>query len=460
MNLNHIHKIYFIGIGGIGMSALARYFMDMGKEVSGYDKTPSPITKELENSSIFIHFDDKLDLIPDHIKNNPENTLIIYTPAIPKNHKGLNYFKENSNFKVLKRAEALGLITKEKTTIAVAGTHGKTSTSSFITHLLVESGVKCQALLGGITSNYNSNYVANDKNAELFIVEADEYDRSFLQLFPNYAVITSTDPDHLDIYGEASELLKTYQSFCNQVNKTGHISVSESVEIQQPNGLTSFSNYGWGNQDYHIQNLKVINGTYYFDIVSPDYKIQDIKFNVAGDHNVLNCLAAVSIADKFISDKEKLKAAIESYKGVKRRFEYIIKSENLIYVDDYAHHPTEIEKTVSTLKNLYPDKKITGIFQPHLYSRTKDFQTGFAETLNPLDKIILMDIYPAREEPIQGITSEIILEKIENPNKKLVSKENLLNELEKDNNQVYVTIGAGDIDRFVEPIKELLTKRL
>jgi UDP-N-acetylmuramate--alanine ligase len=460
MNLNHIHKIYFIGIGGIGMSALARYFMDMGKEVSGYDKTPSPITKELENSGIFIHFDDKLDLIPEQVKNNPENTLIIYTPAIPKNHKGLSYFKENSKFKVLKRAEALGLITKEKTTIAVAGTHGKTSTSSFITHLLVESGVKCQALLGGITSNYNSNYVANDKNAELFIVEADEYDRSFLQLFPNYAVITSTDPDHLDIYGEASELLKTYQSFSNQVNKTGHISVSESVEIQQPNGLTSFSNYGWGNQDYHIQNLKVINGTYYFDIVSPDYKIQDIKFNVAGDHNVLNCLAAVSIADKFISDKEKLKAAIESYKGVKRRFEYIIKSENLIYVDDYAHHPTEIEKTVSTLKNLYPDKKITGIFQPHLYSRTKDFQTGFAETLNPLDKIILIDIYPAREEPIQGITSEIILEKIENPNKKLVLKENLLTELEKDTNQVYVTIGAGDIDRFVEPIKELLTKRL
>ncbi|MBT7038896.1 MAG: UDP-N-acetylmuramate--L-alanine ligase [Bacteroidetes bacterium] len=460
MNLSEYKRVYFIGIGGIGMSALARYFLDNNLNVAGYDKTPSSITQALETEGAIIHFEDQIDLIPTEYSENVDDTLVVYTPAIPIAHKELNYFRKNK-FVVKKRAEILGMISENKFTIAVAGTHGKTSTSWMIAHLLKSCGIEFYALLGGISSNYNTNYISpSNKDCKLLVVEADEYDRSFFHLKPNIAILTSIDPDHLDIYGQYAELIKAYQQFANSVSINGKLIKSESVGRIKAEAKTEAHIYGIGNDfDVNAINIRIAEGTYMFDILTRTSFLEEIKLHVAGHHNILNALAAFAAVWDFVQDDAKIRAGFESYKGVKRRFEYIIQKPNIVFVDDYAHHPSEIEFTINTLKELFPDKKITGIFQPHLYSRTRDFADEFSKVLANLDKIVLLDIYPAREEPIDGINSDLILSHINKKHKYLVSKDELLELIKEDTNEVVVTMGAGDIDRLIDPIKVVLLQR-
>ncbi len=459
MNFDKIHSVYFVGIGGIGMSSLARYFMDIGKKVYGYDKTPSPITESLENDGIFIHFEDDPKFIPEQI--NRQNSLIVYTPAIPKENACLNYFKDN-NFLIKKRSQLLGDITKDKFTIAVAGTHGKTSTASIIAHLLKNSGIDCYGFIGGICVNYNSNYISPDnKNSKIFVVEADEYDRSFLELSPDVAIITSVDPDHLDIYDNEENLKSGYNDFAKKLKNNAVLSLSSTIKsITKPEQAKTLYSYGLeSSNDFYASNIKIINSDYHFDIHTPKGEIKNVNLKVAGEHNVLNTLAAISAVYKIIEDRNKIKEAISTYQGVKRRFEYIIKSKGLVFIDDYAHHPSELKAIITSVKNIFPDKKITGIFQPHLFSRTRDFADAFAKNLSLLDKVILLDIYPAREKPIKAVNSELILNKIEIKNKELLSKTELLEVMKSEENDVVLTLGAGDIDRVVEPLKEILLQR-
>ncbi len=447
MNLNQLHNVYFIGIGGIGMSALAKYFKINGKNVAGYDRVNSPIIESLNEIGIEVHFKDAIDLIPKAFLNI-KDTLIIYTPAIPKNHSELIYFQEN-DFQLYKRAEILGLITANSFCLAVAGTHGKTTTSSILGHILHESGVNATSFLGGIAENYNSNFIlGGDK---VTVVEADEFDRSFLQLSPNIACITSMDADHLDIYGEHEALEKSFRDFAQKVSQ--QLFVCKGLPLD---GLT----YGIeNNADYNVENLRIINGTYWFDVKTPTDKILDIELNLPGQHNVLNTVAALAMANFYGVSLAKIKSAIKSFKGVQRRFTYKIKSDNLVLIDDYAHHPTEINAVVNSVRELYPAKKVLGIFQPHLFSRTRDFADDFAKSLSQFDEIILLDIYPARELPIEGISSDWLLAKIENPSKKLVSKEKLLENILQSKAAIVVMIGAGDIGEMVENIKNQLLKR-
>ncbi|MBL6962705.1 MAG: UDP-N-acetylmuramate--L-alanine ligase [Bacteroidetes bacterium] len=460
MNLKQYKQVYFIGIGGIGMSALARYFIDLGLVVSGYDKTPSDITQSLEKEGIPIHYSDDVDLIPATFLEKQKSRLVVFTPAIPAEHKELNYFKEKG-YTVCKRAEILGLISQNKFTIAVAGTHGKTTTAWMIAHLLKSCKIDCYALLGGISSNYHTNYLsAEDPACNLMVVEADEFDRSFLSLKPNIAIITSIDPDHLDIYGNYSELLKGFQEFSNGIKPNGKLIKSDTAIKINPGKLKNINTYGLGgNYDFNGINIRVSEGIYLFDILSRVAFIEDIKLQVAGRHNILNAIAAYAVVNEFIQDNEKIKAAFESFKGVKRRFEFIIKKPDCIFVDDYAHHPGELLFTIQTLQELFPGKPITGVFQPHLYSRTRDLLKDFAKVLSELDHIILLDIYPAREIPIDGINSELLLSIINTDSKCVASKDQLLQLLSEDENEIFVTLGAGDIDRLVEPIKQILLKR-
>lgn len=442
------------------MSALARYFIDLGLVVSGYDKTPSDITQSLEKEGIPIHYSDDVDLIPATFLEKQKSRLVVFTPAIPAEHKELNYFKEKG-YTVCKRAEILGLISQNKFTIAVAGTHGKTSTAWMIAHLLKSCKIDCYALLGGISSNYHTNYLsAEDPACNLMVVEADEFDRSFLSLKPNIAIITSIDPDHLDIYGNYSELLKGFQEFSNGIKPNGKLIKSDTAIKINPGKLKNINTYGLGgNYDFNGINIRVSEGIYLFDILSRVAFIEDIKLQVAGRHNILNAIAAYAVVNEFIQDNEKIKAAFESFKGVKRRFEFIIKKPDCIFVDDYAHHPGELLFTIQTLQELFPGKPITGVFQPHLYSRTRDLLKDFAKVLSELDHIILLDIYPAREIPIDGINSELLLSIINTDSKCVASKDQLLQLLSEDENEIFVTLGAGDIDRLVEPIKQILLKR-
>ncbi|MBC8343555.1 MAG: UDP-N-acetylmuramate--L-alanine ligase [Bacteroidetes bacterium] len=460
MNLKQYKQVYFIGIGGIGMSALARYFIDLGLVVSGYDKTPSDITQSLEKEGIPIHYSDDVDLIPATFLEKQKSRLVVFTPAIPAEHKELNYFKEKG-YTVCKRAEILGLISQNKFTIAVAGTHGKTTTAWMIAHLLKSCKIDCYALLGGISSNYHTNYLsAEDPACNLMVVEADEFDRSFLSLKPNIAIITSIDPDHLDIYGNYSELLKGFQEFSNGIKPNGKLIKSDTAIKINPGKLKNINTYGLGgNYDFNGINIRVSEGIYLFDILSRVAFIEDIKLQVAGRHNILNAIAAYAVVNEFIQDNEKIKAAFESFKGVKRRFEFIIKKPDCIFVDDYAHHPGELLFTIQTLQELFPGKPITGVFQPHLYSRTRDLLKDFAKVLSELDHIILLDIYPAREIPIDGINSELLLSIINTDSKCVASKDQLLQLLSEDENEIFVTLGAGDINRLVEPIKQILLKR-
>jgi UDP-N-acetylmuramate--alanine ligase len=444
MNLSTINNVYFIGIGGIGMSALARYFVANGKQVGGYDKTPTEITKALKNLGVAIHFSDDISKI-DSKYLNLESTLVVYTPAIPNDHSELNYFK-NNNFKVLKRSVVLGEITKQTTCLAVAGTHGKTTTTSILGHLLNQCNVPMTAFLGGISENYNSNLILN--GAEVTVVEADEFDRSFLTLSPDLACITSMDADHLDIYGDAAELEKTFKDFSECIKPNGKLFVRNGLPL---NGIT----YGIEDaSDYSAQNVKIENGSYVFDVQTPNGLYKDFKFNLPGRHNLANAIIAVAMAIEYGCPHNQLARGLVSYKGVKRRFTYQIRTDDFVFIDDYAHHPEEINAVHQAVREMYPDKRVLAIFQPHLYTRTRDFVDGFAESLSKFDELLLLDIYPARELPIEGVTSKWVLNKIENPNKKWIQKSELIAEIKKSNAQIVLTLGAGDIGEEVEHIKE------
>ncbi len=446
MNLNQIQNVYFIGIGGIGMSALARYFQNIGKNVSGYDKTPTPLTNELISGGMNIHFEDNIGLIPkDYFV---ENTLVIITPAVPKSHSEWNYFLERE-YEVKKRAEVLGIITKDTFCFAVAGTHGKTTTSSILGHILFECGYDVTAFLGGIVENYNSNLIGNGKT--ISVVEADEFDRSFLHLHPNIACVTSMDADHLDIYGDANAIEESFREFADKVSDKTQIFVPEGMDLD---GLTVGINNK--NATFNIINIRIENNSYVFDVQTQSEVIKDIAFGLPGHHNLMNALMAIAMAKTYGADSEKIKKALASFKGVQRRFSYQIKSEKLVYIDDYAHHPTEINAVFQAVTELYPNQKVLAIFQPHLFSRTKDFIDDFAKSLSQFDEVILLDIYPARELPMEGVTSSWLLSKIENSNKKLVEKNNLIDQILKSTATVIVTIGAGDIGELVPKIKDAL----
>jgi len=448
MNLKNIHNIYFIGIGGIGMSALARYFHVHDFYVSGYDKTLSPITKSLEGIGISIHFNDSLDAIPKQVFDK-RKTLIVYTPAIPKEHKELNYFIDNK-YTIYKRSEILGAITKNTFCFAVAGTHGKTTTSTILGHILKEAGVNATSFLGGIAENYNSNLILGGD--EISVVEADEYDRSFLQLSPNIACITSIDADHLDIYGEADALEQSFIDFSNKVSET--LFVRKGIPIK---GIT----YGIEeNADYDAKNCTIKNGTYFFDIHTPSESIKNIELNLSGKHNVLNTVAALAMANSYGVSLQAIAKALLTFKGIQRRFTYRIKTNSLVLIDDYAHHPTEINAVANAVKELYPNRKALAVFQPHLFSRTRDFADDFAKSLTKFDELILLDIYPAREKPIEGITSDWLLNKVNLKNKKRVSKEKLVESIIASDAAVIVMLGAGDIGEMVNEVKDNLLNKV
>ncbi|WP_299520012.1 UDP-N-acetylmuramate--L-alanine ligase [Winogradskyella sp.] len=444
MDIKAINNVYFIGIGGIGMSALARYFLAKGKQVAGYDRTPSDITKDLQELGVYIHFnDDIIEVDPKYL--DKDNTLIVYTPAIPKAHSELNYFKVN-NFKVYKRSEVLGEITKQTTCLAIAGTHGKTTTTSILGHLLHECNIPVTAFLGGISENYNSNLILN--GTDVTVVEADEFDRSFLTLSPDMACVTSMDADHLDIYGDGSELVKTFKEFSECIKPGGRLFLKNGLPLS---GIT----YGIeDDSDYNAKSIRVVNGSYVFDLQTPITLHKDFQFNLPGRHNLSNAIIALAMAVEFGCPHDQLAKALATYKGVKRRFTYHIKTSDFVFVDDYAHHPEEINAVHQAVREMYPKKKVLAVFQPHLYSRTRDFIDEFAVSLSKFDEVLLLDIYPARELPIEGVTSQWLLEKIKNSNKRLVSKSELIDAIKVSNTQVVLTLGAGDIGEEVRHIKE------
>lgn len=449
MNLNQIQNVFFIGIGGIGMSALARYFHTLGKNVAGYDKTPTELTDELIQSGISIHFEDKLELIPSEFTK--ESTLVVITPAVPKAHLQWNYFL-NNNFEVKKRAEVLGIITKNTFCFAVAGTHGKTTTSSILAHILYQSGVDVTSFLGGIVENYNSNLIGNGTTVS--VVEADEFDRSFLHLHPNIACITSMDADHLDIYGDKSSIEASFEEFANKVEDKNNLFVTTQLPLS---GKTVGVNE---NADYEAINIRIEKSTYVFNVRTNNEIIKDVQFSLPGKHNLTNALMALAMAKTYGVSNEKIKQALATFKGIKRRFSYQIQSENLVYIDDYAHHPTEIDAVHQAVSELYPNKKILAIFQPHLFSRTRDFADDFAKSLSAFDSVLLLDIYPARELPIPEITSTWLMNKMTNNDKKVINKTDLIPEILSSDATVIVTIGAGDIGAMVHDIKTALNEKV
>jgi UDP-N-acetylmuramate--alanine ligase len=448
ISLNNISRVYLIGIGGIGMSALARYFKSLGCTVNGYDKTPSRLTKELESEGIIIHFEENIKVI------DKEAQLVIYTPAIPEQHAELVWYKENS-FNLLKRSDVLKLITENQRAICVAGTHGKTTVSSMIAHLLTQEGFGANAFLGGIAANYDTNYIKSENDC--VVVEADEYDRSFLKLFPDISVVTSMDADHLDIYGTAEEMEKAYYQFVNSstevvfykhgLKQASNFTVKEEITYSAQNDAAT----------YYAQNVTTKNGSYQFEICTAGEVLTEVTLNMGGMHNVENCIAAFGVAHYIGLDIQKLAAAIENFKGVRRRFEYVIKNENQVYIDDYAHHPEELTQLIKSTNSLFRNKKVSVVFQPHLFSRTKDHAEGFARALDLADEVILLDVYPARELPLDGVSSQMILDKMGIENKHILSKEGSVEWAKNKKPQVLITAGAGDIDQLVEPIKKVLS---
>jgi UDP-N-acetylmuramate--alanine ligase len=445
MTLNQIHNVFFIGIGGIGMSALARYFKTIGKNVSGYDKTPSMLTDELIASGIDIHFEDRIDLIPKDYYT--ENTLVIITPAVPVTHSQWNFFLERE-YQVKKRAEVLGIITKDTFCFAVAGTHGKTTTSSILGHILFESGADVTAFIGGIVENYNSNLIGTGKTVT--VVEADEFDRSFLHLHPNIACVTSMDADHLDIYGTSEQIEASFVEFANKVEDKSQLFITNELPIE---GVTCAVNE---EAVYKAFNVRVGNGSYVFDVQTPTETIKDIAFGLPGRHNLMNALMALAMAKTFGTSSDAIAKALASFKGIRRRFSYQIKTSSMVYIDDYAHHPTEINAVHQAVRELYPGQKVLAIFQPHLFSRTKDFADDFAKSLSQFDEVVLLDIYPARELPMEGVTSQWLMNKMTNEDKKLVSKEDLIPTILASDARIVVTIGAGDLGEMVPSIKKAL----
>ncbi len=461
--LKRFNSIFFVGIGGIGMSAIARYFFSMKKNVAGYDKTETTLTKNLQKEGINIHFKDEVNLIPEVFKNKKE-CLIVFTPAIPKENKELNFFIKN-NFFVKKRAEVLGMISENFKTIAVSGTHGKTTISTMIAHILKNSEIDCDAFLGGISKNYNSNLILrnNQKNKNscenYVVIEADEYDKSFHNLSPEIAVLTSLDKDHLDIYVNKSHLIKSYNVFIKKIKRKGFLIKKNSINLKIENlknlNVLNYSLRCSENSDFYSENIVLRDSYYYFDFVTPKNKIYNLYVKSQGFVNLENTIASLSVAYILGVKENEMKKALKNFLGVKRRFEYKIKNKNLIFIDDYAHHPEELKRTILSIKEIYTNKKITGIFQPHLYSRTKDFAKEFAENLDLLDKIILMEIYPARELKMKNVSSKLIFDLMKNKNKILSKKEELLDILKNEKIEILVTFGAGDIDKIVPKIEKI-----
>lgn len=453
VQLDDIKKVYFIGIGGIGMSAIARYFKFHGRTVSGYDKTETVLTRQLVEEGIPVHYDDNLELAP------KDADLVVYTPAIPKDHTELNFYRDN-NFVLMKRSEVLGVITAGSFNICVAGTHGKTTITTMIAHLLRHTGYGCNAFLGGVAVNYNSNYWSDKRN--VCVVEADEYDRSFLRLSPDIAVITAMDADHLDIYGTAEAMEDAYIDFSMRVKKGGWMiskhGLKRSAALESTHQLT-YSLHDTG-ADIHAENIRMENGSYHFNVVTRLWKLNDITLNMGGLHNIENVIAAIMIAHHLGIADEKIKAAVADFKGVKRRFEYMIKTSSLVFVDDYAHHPEELRALISGARKLFPEKKCTVIFQPHLFTRTRDFAKEFAESLDLADEVVLLPIYPARELPIEGVTSNLILDQMTIANKQILEKAQVPDFIKQQNNNnwLLITAGAGDIDTLLQPIKTILDK--
>lgn len=447
-------NIYFIGIGGIGMSAIARYYRFKGLNVSGYDKTPSDLTHELENEGIGVHYEDNIDFIPKDV----ENTLVVYTPAIPADLKELVYVQEHG-YRVIKRSRTLGEIAKGQRCLAVAGTHGKTTTSTLTAHILTDCGEGCTAFLGGISKNYGTNMLVSHN--ETVVAEADEFDRSFLQLFPEVAVFTAMDADHLDIYGTVEAYQQAFRDFAAQVH--GTLIIKKGLPITAADTKAKIYTYSYDDAtaDFHAENARPDKlGYFIYDLVTPMGTVKDMKVGIPGWVNAENSIAAAAICLVYGIDPEKVKAAIGNYQGVKRRLDLHLNTEKLSYIDDYAHHPQELASAISSMRDIFPGRKLTAVFQPHLFTRTRDFADGFAQSLSMVDKLILLDIYPAREEPIPGVTSDIIFDKVTAPEKVLIKKEELMDYLEKEDLDVLITFGAGNVDRYIGPITEMLKKRL
>ena len=455
INMNKFNKYYFLGIGGIGMSALARYFNTKGFAVGGYDRSKTKLTSNLEAEGISICYNESVNYIPAEFVK-PESTLIVLTPAVPESHPQLQYFREK-NFTILKRAQVLGDITRQSKGICIAGTHGKTTTSTITAHLLYQSQVTCSAFLGGISNNYNTNLLLS-KNSNLVVIEADEYDRSFHQLSPYMAVITSVDADHLDIYDTPEAFRQSFEHFASLVTPGGVIIIKKGIELDMKlqKGVKLYTYSMDDGGDFHAEKIKISQGEIHFDFVTPTERILDVRLRVPVRINVENSVAAMALAWLNGVTADELRVGISSFSGIYRRFNTVYKTDKLVYMDDYAHHPSELKASISSIRALYPERKITGIFQPHLYTRTRDFANDFADALSLLDELILLDIYPARELPIEGVTSDIILSKVNLNNKTLCSKENLLPLLKEKEIDVLVTFGAGDIDTLVPLIKNQL----
>jgi len=458
MDVNTLKSVYFIGAGGIGMSALVRYFLSKGKKVGGYDRTPSELTEKLIEEGAAIHYEENTGLITDAFRD-PETTLIVYTPAVPDTHKEFTYFRENG-FKIHKRSQVLGMLTHAGKGLCVAGTHGKTTTSTMTAHLLHQSHVGCNAFLGGISKNYGTNLLLSD-SSEYMVIEADEFDRSFHWLSPYISVITATDPDHLDIYGTKEAYLKSFRKYTSLIRPGGALIVRKDIELQPAlqNGVKLYT-YSKEEGDFHAENIRIGNGEIFFDYVSPLGNIPNIQLGVPVGINIENGVAAMALAQMSGLTDEEIKRGMASFRGVDRRFDFKIKNDKVVFLSDYAHHPSEIRQSILSMRALYRDKKLTAVFQPHLYTRTRDFYKDFADSLSLLDEVILVDIYPAREQPIPGVTSKLIYDHLRPGIKKsMCKKEEILDVLSKKDIEVLITLGAGDIDNYVPQICGLLNKR-
>lgn len=453
IDINSFNSAYFIGVGGIGMSAIARYFVSLGWDVAGFDKTETVLTKNLENEGIAIHYVDDIALIPIAFLDS-QKTLIVYTPAVSTNHSEFKHF-QRLGFTILKRSQVLGVLTKHSKGLCVAGTHGKTTTSTLLAHVLNESELKCNAFLGGISSNFNSNLVTSDKT-ENTVIEADEFDRSFLQLSPFASIVTSTDADHLDIYGDASVLVEGFQKYVDLIQEDGFLVLKHGLPLTS---TVKTITYGIENDlaDCSVFNIRFENEKFYFDVRLKESIWERVEFGLPGIHNAENALACIIFCLELGLSEQEIRSAFISFKGVKRRFEYYISNQDVVYIDDYAHHPTEIKALLDSVKLLYPNRKILGVFQPHLFSRTKDFMDEFSIQLSRIDELLLMPIYPAREEPIPGITSDFLLSKITSTKKGVYDFEEVLAKIQASDASLFLTIGAGSIDRLTFPISEILS---
>lgn len=451
MNVRALKRVYFVGVGGIGMSALARFFKQQGTAMQGYDRTETALTRQLSAEGIDIHYTDDTTLV------DKETQLVVYTPAIPKDHKELNWYRDN-NYPVYKRSDVLQWITEAMYAITVAGTHGKTTISTMTAYLLRETGYGCNAFLGGVAVNYNSNYWSSER--DVAVIEADEYDRSFLKLHPDVAILTSIDPDHLDIYGTAAEMEAAFIQYTQNIKPGGTLLVKHGLhrgsELQGPNTLT----YSLQNDaaDIYAENITQRDGGYVFDIKAKDWMIQNVQLPIGGMHNVENAIAAIAVTQLLEIDQQAVKQALQGFKGIARRFEYVVKNDKTVFIDDYAHHPAELEALIKSAKRLFPNRKCVVAFQPHLFSRTRDLAEGFAQSLDLADEVLLLDIYPARELPMDGVTTQLIADKMGNPNHTILSKEGLIQYAATAKPELLITAGAGDIDKLVPEIKKALTQ--